>query len=79
MTRCSEGVRESNLVSWSSGIQKFSCTRYSQAKKSDPITSPELAHLGPFRYHLTTDHKTGRDDVAVVLFPIKEEWEWLGT
>ena len=29
-------------------FKKFPCTRYSQAKKSDSITSPELAHLGPF-------------------------------
>ena len=60
-------------------FKKFPCTRYSQAKKSDPITSPELAHLGPFRYLLTTDHKTGKDDVAFVPFPVKEEWVWLET
>ena len=54
--------------------------RYRQARDSDPMTSTGgLAHLGPFRYLVTSEHKTGDKDEAYVPFPISEKWGWLRT
>ncbi|MEW8547638.1 MAG: hypothetical protein AB2693_29370 [Candidatus Thiodiazotropha sp.] len=51
---------------------------YKRAKASEPSTTyGGLQAVGPCRFLVTSDHKTGSHELAFIPFPMKEEWSWL--
>ncbi|MES9972475.1 MAG: hypothetical protein ABW092_20770, partial [Candidatus Thiodiazotropha sp.] len=51
---------------------------YKRAKASEPSTTyGGLQAVGPCRFLVTSDHKTGSHELAFIPIPMKEEWSWL--